>query len=175
MYLAAASFDLIPWLALASSALTTRYAVAGSSFGGVKLCPFNSVIRALSFLDDAFATCSAVRTFLTRTFGLAFDFALVFGLALAVVLAFRRDFGLVFLDPGLGPGLALTVEDVLLEDVLLAAGLVVVVAFFRGLLVVLPVCAFGLDAGFVAKERRPMVTLLPLKLHVCPLGKVYPV
>lgn len=84
-------------------------------------------------------------------------------MAFADVLAF--GFG-----PAFGFGVAFAVEAVLL-----AAGLVVVVAFFRGLLVVLPVCAFGLDAGFDAKERRPMLMTLPLKLHVCSCGHLYPV
>lgn len=47
--------------------------------------------------------------------------------------------------------------------------LVVVAAFFLGLLVVLPVCAFGRDAGFVAYERRAMLIIIPLTIRPDPL------
>ena len=145
--------------------MITVNAVAGSAFGTVKAFFLNSVIRALSFLAVASATCTAV--FFTRTFGLAFDFAFVFGLAFAVVPAFGFALGFAL---GFAFGLAFVVKGLSL-----VAGLVVVVAFFRGVFVVLPVCAFGLDAGFVAKNRRPKLMTLPFGLHVCSFGKVYPV
>ena len=149
----------------------TENALAGSGFGIVKIFCFNSLMRDLSFLAVAFAFSSAVRTLLARTFGLAFDFALLLVLAFAVVLALGFALGFALgLALGFAFGFAFAVEGVLL-----AAGLVVVVAFLRGLLGVRPVCAFGLDAGFVAKERRPMLMILRLKLHACPFGNVYPV
>ncbi len=81
--------------------------------------------------------------------GLAFGFGFVFGFAVAF---------------GFGFGFAFTAEGFFV-----ATDFVVVVAFFLGLLVVLPVCAFGLDAGFVAYERRAMLMITPLAKRPRPL------
>ena len=137
---------------------TTLYADAGSSFGGSKAVFLNSRIRALSFWAAALVFCSGVKAFFARTFGVALGLALGLALGFALVVALGFAFVVAF------PFAA--------GDFFDAADVVVVGAFFLGLLVVLPVCPFGLDAGFVARNRRALLMKTPLETHPCPPANV---
>ena len=103
---------------------------------------------------DLFAAfSSSVNTFLVLGFG--------FGLGFAFDLSAGFAFAL-FCPEAVGSALGFFVRVAFLVVAGPAAGR----AFFLGVLVVLPVCALGLDAGLVAKDRD--VDELPL-LPMCVL------
>ena len=127
--------------------------MSGSCLGGARADFF-------SFFTSALVFCSAV-----KTFGFGFGPGFAFGFAFAFALGFGPDFAL-----GFGPGFALVFgPGFALGFVVLVAFFAVAApaagrAFFLGLLVALPVCALGLEAGLVAKDRD--VNELPL-LPMC--------
>ena len=135
---------------LLSSDETTVYAVDGRSFGTLNATFLSSRIFMFRSVFAAFANCSSDRSFFTfLTLRAGFAFVIAFALAFVFIFGFAFVFAFGFaLAPVVAFGLPVLIVTVFVDPSLGAT--VTLDFFFRGELMVRPVCAFGLEAGLVA-------------------------
>lgn len=136
--------------------MKTIHALLGRILGGVRALIFSALIISFAFFLANKSFCFSVSTFLTLGLGLGLDLDLDLDLGLGLDLAFALlrfavealevesfdlGFGFVFAFGFFSTGCSET------SELGFSATLTVVAAFFFRVVVVLPVCAFGLDTG----------------------------
>lgn len=119
------------------------HGLAVAIFGGVSALVFNALMSSFSLFLAKDSFCFSVSTFLTLDFGLGLGFGLGLAFALlrftdeALDLGFDLGFAFAFFATGFTEA----------SELGFFVAWEVVAEFFFRVVVVLPVCAFGLDTG----------------------------